>query len=248
MARTAEDLRLLFSALVGYEPQDPFSTPVPLRPPLLKDVRIGIWEQFYDVPVAEDIRAAVRQAAGMLQEIGFPVDEFAPQGLERAPNVWAFLFSQWPAMATRKLIEGREADAHWTLLENTGAKEVTAEQVLTNLASRDRLRASLLRQMESVPVLLMPVAGIKSFRHRERHWDIGGRQIGIFQALMPVVLANALGLPAVTIPMALSSEGLPIGVQLVGRPYEDELILELAVRLEELRGPFPTAPLGWTTE
>jgi len=55
---------------------------------------------------------------------------------------------------------------------------------------------------------------------------------------MPAVLANVLGLPAVTIPVALSREGLPIGVQLMGRPYEDELLLELAVRLEEARGPW----------
>jgi Asp-tRNA(Asn)/Glu-tRNA(Gln) amidotransferase A subunit family amidase len=47
-----------------------------------------------------------------------------------------------------------------------------------------------------------------------------------------------LGLPAVTVPVALSREGLPIGVQLVGRPYEDELLLELAARLEEARGPW----------
>jgi amidase len=39
--------------------------------------------------------------------------------------------------------------------------------------------------------------------------------------------------------MTLSSEGLPIGVQLVGRPYEDELLLELAIRLEEARGVWP---------
>jgi len=244
MARSAQDLRLLFSALVGYDPADPFSTPVPLRPPAVEGLRIGVWEQFYSVPVDEEIRAAVRQAAAILRQCGFPVDEFAPRGLERAPNVWAFLFSEWPAAATRKLIEGRESEAHWTLLETLSTKQTTSEQVLANLAARDALRASLLRQMESVQVLLMPAAGIAAFRHGERKWDVGGKQIGIFQALMPVVLANVLGLPAVTVPMALSREGLPIGVQLVGRPYQDELLLELAVRLEEARGPFPRPPAG----
>jgi Asp-tRNA(Asn)/Glu-tRNA(Gln) amidotransferase A subunit family amidase len=63
--------------------------------------------------------------------------------------------------------------------------------------------------------------------------------MGFFQAAMPVVVANALGLPAVTIPMTVSSDGLPIGVQLMGRPYEDELLLELAIRLEEARGVWP---------
>jgi Asp-tRNA(Asn)/Glu-tRNA(Gln) amidotransferase A subunit family amidase len=92
--------------------------------------------------------------------------------------------------------------------------------------------------MESVAALLMPVCGVTAFRHRQRKWEFEGQEIGLFQAMMPAVLANVLGLPAVTIPVAISREGLPIGVQLMGRPYEDELLLELAVRLEEARGPW----------
>ena len=233
MARSAQDLRLLFSVLAGYEPQDPFSSPVPLRQLVAANTRVGVWEQFYTVPVDPQIRTAVRRAAGLLEQLGLPVESFEPRGLERAPNVWAFLFSQWSASATRKLVEGREAEVHWTLLETLGGKEVTGEQVLVNLAARDRMRASLLRQMENVSVLLMPVCGIPAFRHRERKWLVDGKEIGLFQAMMPAVLANVLGLPAVTVPIAVSGEGLPIGVQLVGRPYEDELLLELAVRLEE---------------
>ncbi|HUI57339.1 MAG TPA: amidase family protein, partial [Bryobacteraceae bacterium] len=148
-----------------------------------------------------------------------------------------FLFNQWPAMARRKLVAGREAEAHWTLLESLSAKEPTAEQALMNLAARDHMRASLLRQMAHIAVLVMPVCGITAFRHRQRQWEIDGKEIGLFQAMMPAVVANVLGLPAVTIPMAISREGLPIGIQLVGRPYEDELLLELAVLLEETRGP-----------
>jgi amidase len=81
------------------------------------------------------------------------------------------------------------------------------------------------------------VCGILAFHHQERKWPVEGKEIGLFQAMMPAVLANVLGLPAVTVPMAVSEEGLPIGVQLVGRPYEDELLLDLAVRLEESAHP-----------
>lgn len=241
MARSAQDLRLLFSALAGYDPQDPFSAPVPLREPAAAGLRIGVWERFYGVPVEDEIRAAVRQAAALLAGLGFAVDEFAPQGLERAPNVWAFLFNRWPMAATRKLLEGREAEAHWTLAENLGAEPPSVEQVLSNLAARDHMRASLLRQMESVAAVAMPVCGITAFPHRQRTWEIEGKQIGLFQAMMPAVLANVLGLPAVTVPFLKSRDGLPIGVQLLGRPYEDELLLELAVRLEGARGTWSGA-------
>jgi amidase len=98
------------------------------------------------------------------------------------------------------------------------------------------MRASLPRQMEDVSAILMPVCGVPAFAHRQRKWEIDGKSIGLFQAIMPAVLANVFGLPAVTIPVTVSEGGLPLGVQLAGRPYEDELLLDLAVRLEEARG------------
>jgi amidase len=246
MARTARDLRLLFSALASFDAQDPFSGPVPPAdrteiPPVAPPVRIGVWEQFYQVPVHPAIRAAVRKTSGMLAGLGLAVDEFQPTGLERAPNVWAFLFAQWPQVAARKMYQGREDDLHWTLRESLmpeSAAEPTAEQALLNLAARDRMRASLLRQMENISAILMPVCGVPAFEHRQRKWEIDGKSVGLFQVMMPAVLANVLGLPAVTIPIGLSEEGLPLGVQLVGHPYQDELLLDLAVRLEEARGPW----------
>jgi Asp-tRNA(Asn)/Glu-tRNA(Gln) amidotransferase A subunit family amidase len=142
------------------------------------------------------------------------------------------LFSDWPSAAIRKLAEGRESELHWTLAENLSRAEPTGEQVLQNLAARDLMRAALLDQMESVPVLLMPVCGIPAFRHRERRWMVEGRDLGLFRAMMPAVVANVLGLPAVAVPMGISETGLPVGVQLLGWPYEDERLLELAVMLE----------------
>jgi amidase len=230
MARTADDLRLLFSVLAGYDPEDPFSVPVPLRAPPLDGIRIGIWEQFYSVPVDADVRAAVRVAAERLAGDGFPVDTFAPTGMERAPNVWAFLFSQWPAPTVRKMVEGREDELHWTLRESLNDADPSGEQVAINLSMRDRMRASLIRQMENVDAILMPVCSIKAFSHRQRRFDIEGKEIGLFQAMMPAVLANVLGLPAVTVPISNA-----VGVQLLGRPYEDELLLELAVRLQAIQ-------------
>jgi Asp-tRNA(Asn)/Glu-tRNA(Gln) amidotransferase A subunit family amidase len=63
LARSAEDLRLLFAALAGYDSQDPFSVPVPLQPPGEPGLRVGVVEQFYSVPVDPEIRQTVRRAA-----------------------------------------------------------------------------------------------------------------------------------------------------------------------------------------
>jgi Asp-tRNA(Asn)/Glu-tRNA(Gln) amidotransferase A subunit family amidase len=62
--------------------------------------------------------------------------------------------------------------------------------------------------------------------------------------MMPSTLFNLLGMPAMTIPFGQDESGMPVGIQLAGRPYDEELLLELAVRMEQARGPFPPPPLS----
>src|SRR6266849_1205624 len=248
MARTAQDVRLLFTALAGYDTQDPFSAPVPLRQPDMAGLKIGVMEQFYDVPVQPMMREAVRKAAAALEQMKIPVEAFRPSGLERSPNVWWFFFGRLPARMTQQVIAGHEQDAHWTGTEflNLALKEAepTAQDVLDNLAARDRMRAALLRQMDDFPVLLLPACGVAAWPHRQRKWETGQKPIGLFEAMMPITPFNLVGFPGMAIPYGMTEEGVPVGIQLVGRPYEEELILEIAVQLEQARGPFPAPPMA----
>ena len=86
-----------------------------------REPRLGAWPQFYGVPVDPEIAQAVERAATLGRALGWGVDAFEPRGLERAPNLWATLF-QWPLVALRKLVEGREEELHWTLLEAVGTR------------------------------------------------------------------------------------------------------------------------------
>ena len=247
MARSAEDVRLLFEVLAGHDEQDPFSAPVPLRSPDLAGLRIGLVEQFYSVPVQGPVRRAVAGAAGALRELGFPVEPFALHGLERAPNLWWMIFGRVTAFFVKRMLGDREAEVDDLLREmleqGTAEPAPSMQEVVETLVARDRMRGALLRGMRNHAVLLLPVCGIVAFPHRARRFATDGKTIGLFEAMMPTVLANVLGLPAVTIPFEVSEEGLPVGIQLIGRPYDDELLLELAVRLERLRGPLASPPL-----
>lgn len=246
LARSVADVRLLFEVLAGFDDRDPLSAPVPIRAPHLP-VNIGVMEQFYTVPVQPGIRKAVRDAAAALSAAGFTVDGFAPEGIERAPNLWNFFFGELPAREMKDRIAARESEAHWTYTEGLDRQlerpPASAAQVIESLAARDAMRRRLLEQMRKFPVLLMPVSSITAFPHRQRRFDTETKQIGLFQAMMPVTTFNLLGLPALTVPFAMDADGLPVGVQLVGRPWDEELLLETGVRLEQARGPFPAPPL-----
>ena len=242
MARTAEDVRLLFQVTAGHDDQDPFSAPVPLRPAELAGLKIGLMERFNGVPVQPAITLAVDAAGRVLEALGFAVEPFEPRGIERAPELWWFFFGEVAAPFIKKMIAGRERDVHWTGMELVGLAfekpAPTMEQVIENLGARDAMRAALLRQLRDHLVILLPACGVAAFPHRSRRWAAGEKEIGLFEAMTPLTFSNLLGLPALVIPFGRTEEGLPVGVQLVAAPYGEELLLDLAVRMEEARGPF----------
>jgi amidase len=243
MARSVADVRLLFEVLAGYDDRDSLSAPVEVRDPNVDGLRIGVLDHFGDVPVQPAIRTAVRGAAVLLATLGFTVDEFRPEGIDRAPNLWNFFFGELPARGMKDRIAGRESEAHWTYVENLDRQldrpPASAAQVMESMAARNAMRRRLLEQMRRVPVLLMPVSSIAAFRHRERRFQTETKPIGLFQAMMTVTTFNLLGLPGLVVPFASDADGMPVGIQLVGRPWEEETLLELGARLEAARNPLP---------
>jgi Asp-tRNA(Asn)/Glu-tRNA(Gln) amidotransferase A subunit family amidase len=246
MARTVKDVRLLFEVLAGYDSADPFSAPVPLRKNVSLEGCVGVMEQFLDEPVEDVMRLAVRKAAGLLQSSGLKLDEFRPAGIEEARNIWWFFFGELTAPFTRQMFEGRESDAHATgveLLKLTHADHVIQGQtVVEHLGTRDRMRAMLFHQMKDFPVLLMPACAVPAFEHGQREWTVKGQTLGMLDITALATPWNLLGMPGLVVPMDITPEGLPIGIQLVARPYEEELLLHVGELLEAARGPFPGPP------
>jgi hypothetical protein len=97
----------------------------------------------------------VREAASLGADLGCTVDEFRPTGLERAPNIWSFFFSELAVPFTREAIAGRESEAHWTGTEFydklKDKPEPTGRQIVENLSARDAIRRRILEQMADVP-------------------------------------------------------------------------------------------------
>ena len=106
---------------------------------------------------------------------------------------------------TAKLIAGREADAHWTstefLMPRSRQPEPTAQRgARQTRRARSQCAPRCCARWTTCPVLLLPACGVTAWKHRERRWETGAKQIGLFEAMMPATFVNLLGLPAVTIP------------------------------------------------
>jgi Asp-tRNA(Asn)/Glu-tRNA(Gln) amidotransferase A subunit family amidase len=250
MARTAEDVRVLFEVMAGPDDGDPCSAPVALRKisePQLRETTVGVFEDDGRTPVTPETREAVRRAAGLLRDAKFSVDTFRPEGLEEARQLWWKFFGTAGGMILGPMLHGHESDlspilkqfSSWTADEPAHS----GESFLATWLARDDVRERVLLQMRKFPILICPTAAIPAFRHGEREWQVEGKTVKYLDAWSYCEWFNLLGFPAVVVPMSRSAEGLPIGVQIVGRPWEEELVLAVAASLEEARGPWEAPPL-----
>ena len=235
MARTIADVALLFRLLSGQDLADPAGARVELREPGLNELRanrIGYFEDDGLVPVTAETRAAVHSAAGALREAGFTVEPFRPRTLEALRKLWWTFFVQCGALFYAPGIAGREDELSPIFKEflgiAAGAPALTAAELLNAWAELDLLRAKTLEEMKRYPVLLCPVASVPAFKHGERAWDVDGRTVEYLDAWRYTQWFNALACPAAVVPVGSSPEGLPIGVQIVARPFEDEIALGIA--------------------
>ncbi len=243
MARTIADITLLFRTLSGQDRLDPISPPLALREPSLDDLRkntVGFFEDDGLVPVTHETRAAVNSAAQALREAGFRVEPFRPRTLEKLRKLWWKFFVQCGAMFYAPEIAGKEQKLSPIFSEflsiARAQQPLTANDLLTAWAELDILRGKTLEEMRDFPALLCPVASIPAFRHREREWIIDGEKVAYLDAVRHTQWFNSLAAPAVVIPVGRSPEGLPIGVQIAARPFEDEIALGIAAIVDSAFG------------
>jgi len=240
MARTVADLKTLFEVMNGPDDGDTSAAPVPLnwpKPEDLKNVRIGYFEDDGRTPVTPETRVAIQTAAKALREAGFHVELFRPEGLEEARRLWWKVFGIVGGMLLRPLTKGHESELSPILKEflSWAAAEPahTGDSLLETWIQRDILRSKIFHQMRDYQILLCPVASIPAFRHGERKWQVDGKTVQYLDAWSYTEWFNLLGMPAVAVPIDKSRDGLPIGVQIAARPWQEELVLSIAEILDK---------------
>jgi amidase len=246
MARTMADVDLLFRTLSGQDRHDPASPPIVLREPSVDDLRantIGFFEDDGLVPVTTETRAAVNAAASALRDAGFRVEPFRLRTLEQLRKLWWKFFVKCGAMFYEPVIRGKRCLLSPIFAEFLQIAEslppLSSTELLNAWAELDLLRAKTLEEMSSHPVLLCPVAGVPAFRHGERFWSIEGQTVTYLDAVRHTQWFNVLGAPVAVVPVGRSPEGMPIGVQIIARPFQDEIVLGTAMFVDNAFGYRP---------
>jgi Asp-tRNA(Asn)/Glu-tRNA(Gln) amidotransferase A subunit family amidase len=248
LARRVEDLGLMLSVLAGVDPADPQSAPVPVREYRQIDarkLRVMWYANDGFTPVTQATRETVERAAKALADRGLEVVERRPAGIEGAFELWYGFLGQAGVPAIVKMYEGRE-ELMGPLMQALNAiiQPQTKEEFLGAWIGRDLLRASVVTEMMDYPVILAPVTAMPAFEHDHKGgFTIEGQEVDYLAAFSYTMTYNVLGLPGAVVPCGRSPEGLPIGVQIVGRPFEEETVLTVAAVLEEALGGYQRPPI-----
>lgn len=243
MARSAADLQLLLEATAGPDAGDAQSAPAPVRAPSeesLKGTRIGWYTDDGITPVTEETRSAVERAASLLESDGFDVRPYEWSGMEGAIDCWWRLFGVAARTLIEPMIGGKEDQVHplsWALLATKEETDgMSYPDFLDTWVQRDLFSARLAKRMQDFPVLLCPVAAVPAYPHGQREWTIGGRSVTYPQVFSYSQVFNMTGNPAAVVPVGRSPEGMPIGVQVVARKFDDATAVAIAQKLEVLLG------------
>ncbi|MGF1523629.1 MAG: amidase [Leptolyngbyaceae cyanobacterium] len=268
LARSVEDLRLCFRLIAGVDPRQPDVPPIATEYAASKPLtglRIA-WSDNFRVPVAAAIQTAFHKVVNKLAESGAIVENWAPQDIDwfavqvlyNRLAAYNFRYAQpltWDAIRKTLTIVWREATQGEKSLRQLGnpsqiAKEIfslTLRGYFEALTERDRITAKLDQALAAWDVWLTPVAATPAFTHRP-DWsavEVDGRAYPHSAAngayTMPF---NLSGHPAIVIPIDQTQEGLPIGIQLVGKRWREMELLAIAQTLDAAIGAYQ-APSGY---
>jgi amidase len=237
MARHVEDISLMLEALTGGA--FTASREIQERAPL-QGLRVAVWESKSDDVVTDETLQAIEAVMRVFAEAGLKAIEEPPPGMERAANLWPALFSQAFKIQLSHLYANREAEAGANvraLLSFAGKSQQASLDEFTQAWNvRDALRAELIEWMEATPLIIAPVGATHAFEHGARRLRIKDRELSIFEAFKHSRAINVLGLPSISVPAGRSREGLPLGIQIIGKPFAEETILAAARIIEEALG------------
>ncbi|MFF3013573.1 amidase [Streptomyces sp. NPDC057939] len=246
LARRVADLRLAFEVLAGTDPRDPRAVPVPLRgAPLPGPVTVAVVTNPGGLGVHPAVRSAVETAAGALRDAGYDVREVADvPRLEEALDAYGRITMtefapSWPAV--RPLL-GEGGDRYIAMaMERT--PPANAEELVRLMGTWMNIRRSWAEFLDAHPLVLGPSFTEPPVEPGLESRDAAGRD-RVAAGMRLCTATSFVGVPAVAVPTGVT-DGLPCGVQIVGRAFREDLCLEAAQAVEDRLGVFtPIDPRG----
>jgi len=241
MARTVEDIALFMAAAAGPDDRIPISIEQPgstFATPLLADwanVPLAWSDNLGGLPIDPVVTAALQPARAVLEEIGFAVSDASPdfKGAEEAFTVWrGYVYARDFAEAIRKDPDSYKDSIHWNVEFGLG---LGSEDIGRAIETRTRLRNRVLRFLEDHRFLAIPTSAVPPFPVSvEYPTEVDGLAMDNYTSwFASCYYISAVELPSISVPAGFTSDGLPIGLQIVGRHHADLDVLRAAFAFQQ---------------
>ena len=228
LARYVEDLSLLLLLIAGVDWHDPMVIPMPLGDPNLveiKQLRVAVYTDNGITPPTAETAKVVQAAALALGDMGASITEDRPPHMESSADFWGELYLADGGVGVQNTLQSLGTREMHPSLDWTKSREAVITSELVQLLARwNAFRSDCLAFLENYDVIICPVNAMPATRHdEETPFDY-------------TYVYNLLGWPAAVVRCGTSPEELPIGVQVVARPWREDVALAVAQYLEDTFG------------
>lgn len=241
MVRTVEDAAITMNAIAGHDPNDVASAnlPVPDYTAALtgeiSGLRVGVPRQYMEAPLDPEVRQAVNSALGQMETMGAEVVEVEfPEFNDAAAISTTMLMAEATACFRDLLASDGNRLYEPVRLRLEAGLFISAADYLRAQQGRAVFDRAARRLLEDVDLLAGPTEPVTAPPLLQQQVLAGEQEIGTVAALTQYTRPyNITGFPAISVPCGFSSEGMPIGLQLAGRPFDEETVLRAAHAYEQ---------------
>jgi len=242
LARYVEDLALVLSIIAGVDWRDAAIVPMPLGDPRtvdLQSLRIAFHADNGIASPTKEIAEAVKRAAQVLDEAGTAVEEVRPGAIDQTYELYLGLFTADGGASIESLLKmAGTTQVHplmQQVLELQRAHAKSTAEFGALVARWDAFRHDMLSFIQKYDAILCPVCAFAGMEH--------GTTYDRLPAFTYTMTYNLTGWPGAVVRAGTSPEGLPIGVQIVARPWREDVALAVGKELETMLGGFKRPPL-----
>ena len=243
ITRSVRDSALMLQTIAGYDPLDPSTVPVPVPDYSaylgdgLTGLKMGIPTNYYFDLVDPEVEAAVRKAIDALTELGVEARDVAIPTMEYAGALRIAGMADSIVTHEPYIERGREDYGPNVLYRTLAGQFVLGRDYSKALKVQRLIKEDYARVLQEVDFLVTPASPVAA-------WPIASETVTLDGVEYPVrgpgagmtarctSPSNATGLPAMTLPCGFTAAGLPIGLQLIGRPFEEQLLFKAAIGYE----------------
>jgi aspartyl-tRNA(Asn)/glutamyl-tRNA(Gln) amidotransferase subunit A len=243
LTRTVEDAALMLNAMAGYDPLDATSVRIPLDDAAsgigkgVRGLRIGVPRGYFFDQLEDDIAAAVEQAIADLRQLGAQVHDMEIAGIpEGLGKTFGLVLAEAQAIHAESL-QRCPQDFGADVLDILTSYPMTTADLLAGLQAAAGLTVSMREALEEVDVLLTATTPITAVRIGQQSVRYGNIEESVLGAMIRCTAPfNVTHLPALSLPCGFNRNGLPIGLQLVGRPFDEVNLLRVGHAYEQATG------------